>query len=139
MRMMPMSKYDPLKDYLAPADAALTPMGFSEIEQVLGFELPPSSRKLRAWWSNNPNNNVMTRAWLDAGYQTEAVDMKAGKLVFRKAKKDMKAPDPLKKTGARRHPAFGALKGLMTVPADLDLTQPAAPEWGERLSGGLRG
>jgi len=134
-----MSKYDPLEDYLKQTDDEEVPMGFSEIEHVLGFDLPPSSRKLRAWWSNNPTNNVMTRAWLDAGYQTEAVDMKAGRLVFRKAKKDMKTSEsPPKKTGARRHPLFGALKGLMTVPADLDLTQPAAPEWAERLPGGLR-
>ncbi|MEI9904971.1 MAG: hypothetical protein WDN06_14155 [Asticcacaulis sp.] len=27
----------------------------------LGFELPPSSRTQRAWWSNNASNNVMTR------------------------------------------------------------------------------
>jgi hypothetical protein len=133
-----MSKYDPLKDYLTQSDDDLTPMGFSEIEQVLGFELPPSSRTQRAWWSNNPTNNVMTRAWLEAGYETEAVDMKAGRLVFRKTKTSMKTLDSSKNTGARRHPAFGALKGLMTMPADLDLTQPAAPEWVQSLSGGLR-
>src|SRR6185437_2618499 len=64
----PMSKYDPLLSYLSQSDGDTVPMGFSEIEQVLGFELPPSSRRQRAWWSNNPANNVMTRAWLDAGY-----------------------------------------------------------------------
>lgn len=33
----------------------------------------------------------------------------------------------------RRHPAFGALKGMLTIPADLDLTQPAYPEWADLL------
>lgn len=29
------------------------------------------------------------------------------------------------------HPAFGAMRGLLTVAPDLDLTLPAAPEWGQ--------
>ena len=28
------------------------------------------------------------------------------------------------------HPAFGCMKGTMTIPDDLDLTAPADPEWG---------
>jgi hypothetical protein len=37
-------------------------MSFREIEQVLGFPLPPAARRHRPWWSNNGNNNVMTKA-----------------------------------------------------------------------------
>ncbi|MDI7775035.1 hypothetical protein [Asticcacaulis sp. EMRT-3] len=133
--MAAMSKYDPLEDYLKQTDDEQVLMGFSEIENVLGFELPPSSRRQRAWWSNNPSNNVMTRAWLEAGYETEAVDMAAGRLTFRKMKKTMPKSETLKTSGSqpRRHPAFGALKGLMTLPSDLDLTQPAYPEWADSL------
>ena len=40
-----MSKYDPLEDYLKQADDEDVPMGFSEIEHILGFELPPSSTR----------------------------------------------------------------------------------------------
>lgn len=29
-----------------------------------------------------------------------------------------------------QHPAFGAMKGLLTASPDLDLTQPVDPEWG---------
>ncbi len=29
------------------------------------------------------------------------------------------------------HPAYGAMKATMTVPADLDLTAPADPDWGK--------
>jgi transcriptional regulator with XRE-family HTH domain len=29
------------------------------------------------------------------------------------------------------HPAFGCMKGTMTVPEDLDLTAPADPDWGK--------
>jgi len=128
-----MSKYDPLEDYLKQRDDEQVPMGFSEIEHVLGFELPPSSRRQRAWWSNNPTNNVMTRAWLDAGYETTNVDMEAEKLVFKRnksARQPRSASSPAR-TGPRRHPLFGALKGLMTIPEDLDLTEPADPDWGK--------
>lgn len=29
------------------------------------------------------------------------------------------------------HPAYGCMKGTMTIPDDLDLTAPADPEWGK--------
>lgn len=131
-----MAKYDPLLTYLSNVNDDLVPMGFSEIEQVLGFELPASSRTQRAWWSNNPTNNVMTRAWLEAGYETAQVDMAGEKLMFKKAH----APNAFAKPKAhavatgtlrKRSPLFGALKGMLTVPADVDLTQPADPEWGQ--------
>ncbi len=129
-----MSKYDPLLTYLSQSHDDAVPMGFAEIEHVLGFELPPSSRQQRAWWSNNPTNNVMTQAWLDAGYKTANVDMAGGKLMFKKthkaAPKVSVAADP---RAPRRSPLFGALKGMLTVPPDLDLTQPADPEWASGL------
>lgn len=124
-----MSKYDPLLSYLSQNEGDTVPMGFSEIEQVLGFELPPSSRRQRAWWSNNPANNVMTRAWLDAGYETANVDMAGETLMFKKVHATPRAAAE-KRSG--EHPLFGALKGLLTWPPDLDLTQPADPEWADR-------
>ncbi len=133
-----MSKYDPLLTYLSQSRDETVPMGFSEIENVLGFELPPSSRRQRAWWSNNPTNNVMTRAWLDAGYETVNVDMAGETLMFRKAHTAPVKPSATPQAQAnapRRSPLFGALKGMLTIPADLDLTQPADPEWAERLNG----
>ena len=128
-----MSKYDPLENWLEQTNDEAIPMGFSEIEHVLGFELPPSSRTQRAWWSNNASNNVMTRAWLDAGFETANVDMEGKKLVFKRVKKAATAQPAEAAKTARRHPAFGALKGMLTLPADLDLTQPAMPEWADLL------
>jgi hypothetical protein len=34
-----------------------------------------------------------------------------------------------------RHPAFGALKGLIHIAPGVDLTEPADPEWGDRAWG----
>jgi hypothetical protein len=32
---------------------------------------------------------------------------------------------------AERHPLFGALKGVTFVPPEVDLTEPADPDWGK--------
>jgi hypothetical protein len=34
---------------------------------------------------------------------------------------------------AKVHPAWGAMKGVLTLPDDLDLTQPANPVWADLL------
>ena len=133
-----MSKYDPLEDYLKQTDDEDVPMGFSEIEAVLGFELPPSSRKQRAWWSNNSSNNVMTKAWLNAGFETVAVEMDAEKLTFKRVKKvamksSVKKIAPSDPDYVKVHPAWGAMKGMLTIPEDLDLTLPADPDWADLI------
>src|SRR4051794_10273214 len=78
-----MSKYAPLGDFLRKQKGTLVPMTFAEVERVVGTKLP-KSRQYPAWWSNNPWNNVMTQIWLDAGFETEQVDVEAEKLVFRR-------------------------------------------------------
>ena len=131
-----MGKYEPLADHLRKLGYGQVRMKFEEIEKVLGFPLPPSSRNHRAWWSNNPSNNVMTHAWLDAGYQTEAVDMEQRKLVFHrvapKAAPPVSDAPPKAATGGAPHPLFGCLKGTVTIPDGVDLTEPADPDWGAR-------
>jgi hypothetical protein len=81
---MLVTKFEPLTRYLGSLSARERRMSFREVEQVLGFQLPPSARKHRPWWSNNPDNSAMTRAWLAAGFRTERVDMAGETLVFRK-------------------------------------------------------
>ena len=78
-----MGKYAPLREFLIERDEAVVPMTFDQIEKLLGQPLP-ASKKSRAWWSNNPDNNVMTREWLAAGFLAETVDVNEQKLVFRK-------------------------------------------------------
>ena len=122
-----MSKYALLGNYLRKQAGSEVRMTFAQIERVTGAKLPPSAHRHRAWWSNNPHSSVITRAWLDAGYRTEQVNIAAGKLLFRRAR-TQSAPQPAAAT--RSHPLFGALKGLMRIAPGTDLTRPAEPEWG---------
>ena len=77
-----MSKYDPLKRYLSSAAGTELPLNFQEVERILGFSLPPSARKHREWWSNNVGTHVGARAWREAGWKTERVDLGGERLVF---------------------------------------------------------
>jgi len=140
-----MGKYEPLSQYLRKSGQNLVRMRFEEIEKVLGFPLPPSSRRHRAWWSNNPDNNVMTHAWIDAGYRSEDVDLENRRLVFRRAAPaEAGFAEERSPTAFRRTPAaagskegekgmpklYGCLKGTVTLLEGVDLTQPADPDWG---------
>jgi len=124
-----MSKYSALGDYLKRQPADRVPLKFAEIEKIIGSKLPASSR-YRAWWSNNDFNSVMTKVWLDAGFKSEQVDMAGRKLVFRRVRKP-KAPE--KAAEEPFHPLYGYMQGLIRVMPGTDLTQPADPEWADRL------
>jgi hypothetical protein len=131
-----MSKYSPLGDFLRAQRRAEVPMTFAQIERLIGTKLPPSHR-YRSWWSNNAFNSVMTKVWLEAGFRSADVDVKQGKLVFRKLVPEGSASTPRdSKTETRaavskRHPMFGAMKGLVRIAPGTDLTQPADPDWAE--------
>jgi hypothetical protein len=126
-----MSKYGALAEYLKRQDREYVPLTFAEIERITGVKLPPSAKKHRPWWSNNPNNSVMTRVWLDAGYQSEQVDMAGRKLVFRR----VRVPKPEGGAGEEKpfHPLYGYMQGLIRIMPGVDITQPADPEWAARL------
>lgn len=124
-----MSKYQRLGDFLRAQNQERIPMSFTDIERVTKAKLPPSAHKYRPWWSNNPTNSVLTRVWLDAGYESEQVDMAGQRLVFRRvteppAQQSVPAPP-----SSPIHPAYGALKGLAKVAPGVDLTAPADPDW----------
>lgn len=123
-----MSKYYRLKDFLADRDQDHIPMTFAEIEKILEFPLP-ASKQYPAWWSNNPSNNPMTQEWLDAGFETESVNISGEKLVFRKVRKNpigSSADDTSKRT-----PRYGFMKGLLTIEPGYDLTTPTSELWFE--------
>jgi hypothetical protein len=139
-----MSKYEPLARFLAGGSSAIA-LTFEEIERILGFRLPPSARKYPAWWSNHESSHVQTRAWLTAGFQTGQVDIGGEKVVFSPAAGGFGEEKQARFAGAAsagiavdamdgtkvvvRHPAWGALKGMITIPEGVDLTEPAFSDW----------
>ena len=99
---MAKSKYEPLKTFLSESGRAEIPMAFEEIEAIIGCKLPAKASGYPAWWSNNPSNNPMTRAWLEAGYKSGSVDTKNRKLIFRQ---QVKGTREFKLwVGGKRHP-----------------------------------
>ncbi|MCF6326292.1 MAG: hypothetical protein L3J21_03250 [Devosiaceae bacterium] len=131
-----MTKYAPLETHLLSKRNKCIQMQFSDIEAIIDDHLPPSARKHRAWWSNNPSNSVITYAWLEAGYKTSEVDLDGEKLIFRRVKKTTDADgngdnDQSKKRF--RSPIFGCMAGTVTIPDDVDITEPAMPEWAEMI------
>lgn len=119
-----MAKYQPLTKHLAARGDARIVMSFAEMERLLGFNLPKSAREYRPWWANSAHGHVQSRAWLDAGYQSEEVDLAAERLVF--AKLNAVGPTP-KSRG--RHPLIGSMRGTIVIMPGTDLTEPTAPDW----------
>ena len=137
-----MPKYGPLTAYLRASGQAVVPVTWEKIEEVIDAKLPPSARQHRAWWSNNPSNNVMTRAWLAAGYESADVNMEGRRLVFRRSGAVGPPPDADDSAPAQCGPdgtdapaerpfahVFGALRGTVTTRPGTDLTAPTGAEW----------
>ena len=82
-----MGKYEPLGQFLRKQRTQEVPLTFREIEKITGVKLPTKAQHQRAWWSNNPDNNVMTKVWLAAGFESAQVDVEGRKLVFRRVAK----------------------------------------------------
>lgn len=125
-----MGKYEPLTRFLSGRSTVEVPMTFQDIERVLGARLP-ASKRYPAWWSNNPSNNVMTRAWLDAGYQTERVDIGGERLVFRRVGPSREQAGS---SDRRLKPSLlerirGRLAGAVTIPVGVDVTAPSDETW----------
>lgn len=136
-----MSKYDPLLKHLSRSQGAID-LRFRDIEAILGFPLPGSARRHAAWWSNSGGTHVQSDAWQGAGYKTEDVDLERETVRFvadRMGFGEMKQPEikqdppPQQPTAAKpkHHPAYGALKGMITLLPNVDYTAPADPEWGK--------
>ena len=85
----------------------------------------------------------MTQVWLDAGFETEQVDVEARKLLFRRVARpigfeesSMQAPFAVQPTEdhpaiSKGHPLVGWMKGTVVIPPGVDLTEPADPEWAD--------
>ena len=87
-QMASRGKYGKLYKRLCSLETPEWRTTFSEIESVIGFELPPSARLHRPWWSNrigyNSNGHGHALAWNAAGWETAEVDMESETLLLRR-------------------------------------------------------
>ena len=120
---MAVSKYAPLGDYLKSIGIAEVRLSFQDIERIIGGKLPEKAQDQRAFWSNNPSNNVMTRVWLDAGFETQRVDMAARRLVFRRS-----TPLPAKASAPRHATPATTAPALAEAPTTAPEAVAAPPE-----------
>lgn len=72
-------RYGPLRDYLAGRNTNVAAMTFADIEALVG-ELPASAPAHRPWWANS--TNTQARAWRDAGWRVQSVDLAGEQAVF---------------------------------------------------------
>ena len=80
-----MGKYEPLTAHLESRRSDEWSPGFAEIEDVLGFALPPSARKYREWWGNQAGpGHSQASGWQDAGWRVWKVDLDAERVVFQR-------------------------------------------------------
>ena len=74
------SKYTPLENYLrglAEGQGEVT-LAFEEVERILGFKLPASAYEDHRWWEHETEgNHVNARAWANAGWRIESLDVGA--------------------------------------------------------------
>ena len=82
-----MSKYDSLGQYLERNGNNYVNLTFSEIEKVLGFQLPAYLYKYPAGWYGTAEGSPTHKqkaVWCSYGYQVETVNLKEETVVFYK-------------------------------------------------------
>lgn len=77
------SKYQPLQNYLRRSDQSKVTLSFAQIETLMGESLPASARNQKAWWSNRSSGGLQAKAWMEADYLVEAVDLVNQQVTFR--------------------------------------------------------
>ena len=71
-------KYTPLEDYLRelPKSQRVVTLRFEQIESILSAKLPESAYESRAWWDHEKEgNHINRRAWSNAGWMIEGLDV----------------------------------------------------------------
>ena len=81
------SKYSGLSAHLKfrGSFTSVVKLSFARIDGLIGSNLPISAYREEAWWSNSASN-AHSRAWLDAGWEVQEVNLKEGLVIFKKVR-----------------------------------------------------
>jgi len=78
-------KYNALASYLRfrAAFTDVVKLSFAKIDGIIGDNLPISAYRDQRWWNKSPDS-THARAWLDAGWKSQEVNLEEGYVVFQK-------------------------------------------------------
>ena len=81
------SKYDGLTRHFKfrAAFTNLIKLTFARIDGLIGVNLPIEAYRSESWWANSPSV-AHAKAWLDAGWEVQEVNLKGGFVVFKKVR-----------------------------------------------------
>ena len=81
------SKYEGLTKHLKfrAAFTGLVKLSFARIDGLIGSNLPMEAYRGETWWSNSASS-AHAKAWLDAGWEMQEVNLKEGYAVFKKVR-----------------------------------------------------
>jgi hypothetical protein len=91
-------KYDGLERHLKfrAAFTGIVKLSFARIDGLIGSNLPMNAYRDQAWWSNS-SSSAHAKAWLNAGWEVQELNLKEGNVTFHKVR-EVK----FKKTPAQR-------------------------------------
>lgn len=78
-------KYIPFENYLRslPANQSEVSLHFEQIEKILKSKLPSSAYEDHRWWEHKTEGNHRnTRAWSNAGWRIESLEVSAKRVKF---------------------------------------------------------
>lgn len=119
-----MTVYAPMMQFLTAQAADRIRLDFREVERILGRPLPKSAGDYQAWWANDPTHS-QAKAWLEAGWQTENLNLGGRTVEFVRVLKPVRAPA----SAAVPTDPWGALAGSVTILDEAALTSPSGEIW----------
>lgn len=69
-----MNKFENLTKYLKDKNEDNIKLSFSDLEKIIGFPLPGSAYKHRAYFANVLNHSI-SKAWMEAGYRSTNINI----------------------------------------------------------------
>ncbi len=105
------SKYEGLTKHLKfrAAFTGLVKLTFARIDGIIGSNLPIEAYRNETWWSNAASS-AHAKAWLEAGWEVQEVNLKEGYVVLKKVRELPRV------RGRRRKSTFEITKPFTPVP-----------------------